>query len=82
MVRIQKTAVTELKELVCNRCGKKIKIDQGAAAEGVCTVQVQWGYFSRKDGERHTFDLCEDCYDEIVREFTIPVKIEPYTELL
>ncbi|MGI6069839.1 MAG: hypothetical protein ACOYBE_05370 [Blautia sp.] len=82
MVRIQKTTVTELTELVCNRCGKKIKIDHGTAAEGVCTVQIQWGYFSRKDGERHIFDLCEDCYDEIIGGFAVPVEIQEMTELV
>lgn len=82
MRKIQKNGQEQLTELVCNRCGRKIKLAYGAAAEGVCAVRVDWGYFSAKDGERHAFDLCEDCYDEMVRGFAIPVEVEERTELL
>ena len=41
--------------------------------EGVLPVDIAWGYFSKKDTQRHQFDLCEDCYDEIIRGFAIPV---------
>ena len=34
------------------------------------------------DGETHTFDLCEACYDEWIRGFVIPVETEEETELL
>ena len=34
------------------------------------------GYFSEKDGERHSFDLCESCYDDLLRTFRIPAEIE------
>ncbi len=37
--------------------------------EDVLTVEKRWGYFSRKTGEI-IFDLCEDCYDDLVRIFT------------
>ena len=35
-----------------------------------------WGYFSEKDGEHHSFDLCESCYDELLKSFLIPAEIE------
>ncbi|NLL92600.1 MAG: hypothetical protein GX225_00420 [Clostridiales bacterium] len=41
-----------------------------------------WGYFSEKDGERHSFDLCEDCYDAMIKNFKIPICIEKRTELM
>ncbi len=44
--------------------------------EGVFRVDYEWGYFSEKDGERHSFDLCEACYDKLLRSFQIPVEIE------
>ena len=44
--------------------------------EGVFSVDYTWGYFSDKDGERHSFDLCESCYDELLRTFRIPAEIE------
>ena len=35
-----------------------------------------WGYFSKKDGETHSFDLCEECYDKWIGGFQIPVGIQ------
>ena len=51
------------KTLVCNGCGKLIKVENGLIREGVFRVNYDWGYFSEKDGERHIFCLCETCYD-------------------
>ena len=45
-------------------------------------MEVEFGYFSRKDGETHTFDLCEDCYDELIRKFRVPVEIKERQEFL
>ena len=50
--------------------------------EGYFTADVRFGYFSRKDGMRHAFDLCEDCYDSWIGRFVIPVEEVPETELL
>lgn len=58
-------------EVTCNRCGR------------VCTrehvnLKHSWGYDSRKDLEAHESHLCEDCYDWLVAQFRIPVKISNY----
>jgi hypothetical protein len=66
----------ELAKIICNRCGKEIPVVNGFAREGVAGFDFEWGYFSTKDGEHHSFDLCEACYDEIIRSFQIPVEIE------
>ena len=50
--------------------------------EGVFHGQVQWGYFSGKDGESHSFDLCETCYDKWIAAFQIPVERNLENELL
>ncbi|MCD8096853.1 MAG: hypothetical protein LUE31_02225 [Lachnospiraceae bacterium] len=71
-----------LNKLVCNRCGRELKLENGIPREGVFHGEVLWGYFSEKDGERHAFDLCEDCYGQITESFTIPVQAEAETELL
>ena len=49
---------------------------------GVFSADCEWGYFSEKDGERHHFDLCEECYDGVTREFLIEADKEERTELL
>lgn len=62
-----------LKEVICNKCGKKIKVENGIVKEGCFSANPSFGYFSEKDGTRHQFDLCEVCYDVLVRSFVIPV---------
>lgn len=72
----------ELVEIVCNKCSKKIIIENGIAMNGVMNISYGWGYFSRKDGETHNFDLCEECYDSFINEFQIPVTIEERNEIV
>ncbi|GHU62801.1 hypothetical protein FACS189418_4850 [Clostridia bacterium] len=62
--------------LYCNSCGKKIVVEQGVAKEGTISISCVWDYFSEKDGERHHFTLCEECYDRIISQFVIPVEVE------
>lgn len=63
-----------LTQVVCNQCGKELKIENGILKEGVFSVKAEFGYFSRKDGRVHEFDLCEDCYDAFVEQFAVPVE--------
>ena len=64
----EKTKVID--KIICNKCGKEmIEAD-------VLSVEKRWGYFSEKDNEVHRFDLCEQCYDEWIASFQIPVDIE------
>lgn len=64
--------------MFCNGCGKKIEENQGIIREGVFQAETRWGYFSHKDGEKHSFCLCEDCYDKVVKRFVVPVTVEEY----
>lgn len=66
------------KVMCCNGCGKEIALQQGMIREGVLQVDWEWGYFSRKDGERHTFCLCEECYEKITEKFVLPVTVKRY----
>ena len=50
--------------------------------EGCCHVETPFSYFSQKDGHRYLFDLCEECYDRIIAEFSVPAEIREETELL
>ena len=72
----------QVQEILCNCCGKKIRIENGMVMEGVFHGQVQWGYFSEKDGQIHSFELCEKCYDELTARFRIPVTVKKQTEML
>lgn len=66
----------------CNKCGKEIPLTCAASLENGVELCVPWGYFSKKDGETHTFCLCEQCYDEMISGFLLPVTIQERTELL
>lgn len=66
----------EVNKIVCNKCGREIPVANGRAEEGVFNVDYTWGYFSEKDGEKHSFDLCEACYDEMLDSFMVPAEIE------
>ncbi len=63
----------ELQEVICNQCGKKLKVEKGILMEGILEVRQNFGYFSGKDGLTQEFDLCEECYDRLIDGFVIPV---------
>ena len=71
-----------MESAVCNCCGKKLAVKGGIIREGVLTINHAWDFFSEKDGEIHHFDICEDCYDEFISGFRIPVDVEEQTEIL
>lgn len=66
----------EVKKIICNKCGKEIPVINGRAEQEAFSVDHAWGYFSDKDGETHSFDLCENCYDELLASFKLPAEIE------
>lgn len=72
----------KLEKVVCNRCGKNLKVEGGCLKEGCFHGKTVFGYFSRKDGTEHSFDLCEDCYDRMTAEFAVPVEESVGTEML
>lgn len=72
----------KLQQVICNGCGQELKIENEIVREGCFAADVRFGYFSRKDGLRHKFDLCEDCYDKWIHTFAVPVEEMPETELL
>lgn len=64
----------ELEKIICNKCGKEILVRGGVPQEDVLEVEKRWGYHSRKDNQVDYFDLCEDCYDELVSGFRIQIE--------
>lgn len=72
----------KLNEVICNKCGRKLTVENGCLKEGCFNADFVFGYFSKKDGTRHRFDLCESCYDKWLQELMIPVEETAETELL
>lgn len=72
----------ELKSVVCNQCKKELKVQNGILMEGCFQAEITFGYFSNKDGKKHSFDLCEECYDKMIEGFAILPQEEEISELL
>lgn len=71
-----------LEGIVCNGCGRRLRMENGSLREACVSVDHLFGYFSRRDGIRHRFDLCEDCYQKLIEGFAVPVEEEEEQELL
>lgn len=69
-------------QLKCNVCGKTLKKVNGILMEDAFEATKDWGYFSKKDLQRHNFTVCEECYDAWVQTFAIPPKIQEKMEAL
>ena len=65
---------TRLEEVFCNKCGRPLKVENGILKEGCFLGNAFFGYFSEKDGTRQCFDLCEVCFDDMTKTFSIPVE--------
>lgn len=71
-----------MEHIRCNKCGRTLFVQEGNQKEDCLKVQKEWGYFSEKDLELHEFHMCETCYDEMVREFVIPIRKQAVEEVL
>ena len=47
-----------LQQMVCNRCEKKLFVDNGLLKDSAYEGSQTFGYFSKRDGVNHRFDLC------------------------
>ena len=72
----------ELTNLVCNQCGKELLVEEGILKEGCFSTEYAFDYFSNKDGYIYSFDLCEDCFDKLIKGFKEPVEITETKEFL
>lgn len=68
--------------IVCNQCGKRIPFENGILREDCLSITKNWGYFSKRDGLTHSFKICENCYDKLIKGFEVPVFESETKELL
>ena len=67
--------------VVCNKCGKIICENKTIKKADYVIIKKDWGYFSSKDGMHQEMNICEGCFDEMVKGFQIPPFEEANTEL-
>lgn len=84
MRKFEKNQIKEEKllDVVCNKCGKKLKVEEGILKEGCFRTDYAFDYFSEKDGYTYAFDLCENCFDQWIRGFRYPVQIREVKEFM
>lgn len=82
MRRYEEGQERTLHSMTCNLCGRRIPVQNGMVKEGVFSADAAMGYFSRQDGVTYHFDLCEDCLEQLMAQFTIPADCTENTELL
>ncbi|MEG1140767.1 MAG: ribosomal protein S18-alanine N-acetyltransferase [Lachnospiraceae bacterium] len=66
----------------CQCCGKMARFENGLMKDDFLHIEKEWGYFSKKDGTHHEFNVCEECYDKWVAEFVQSPENEESLELL
>jgi hypothetical protein len=59
--------VQEEESITCNQCGKPIN----SYWDTFISIEKKWAYGTEWDGETHSFDLCEQCYRELIAKFTV-----------
>ena len=72
----------QLVEIVCNKCGKRTKVEDDMLKEEWVHIQNVFGYFSKRDGEISQIDLCETCYERLCADLLIPETVRKNKELL
>ena len=60
--------------VICDRCGLEQKMHHGMSDRDIIEIRHQYGYGSPKDGDYIEADICEVCFDEIVKKMNITVR--------
>lgn len=69
------------KNIYCNCCGELVgKTEIPGTHMDYLHVEKLWSYFSSKDLTQHSLNICEQCYERWVANFTILVEDFPIEE--
>ncbi|MDD5945915.1 MAG: hypothetical protein PUD43_09405 [Clostridia bacterium] len=60
-------SVTETDVIVCDACKKEIKRNKFGEFDDFYRIDKTWGYHSDKDGRHDCYDICEECYDKMLK---------------
>lgn len=70
MRKYRKVLKDQLEDIVCDVCGRSCLSDcsramGGGTAVEYATLEAAWGYCSKKDGDRYSCEICEECFDRV-----------------
>ncbi len=71
-----KVECKELESILCNKCGKELKNHKNGFYHSFFDTSYRWEYPSKFDNEVHSFQLCEECYEQFIKSFHYPPDIE------
>ncbi|MDO4293079.1 MAG: hypothetical protein Q4C65_07625 [Eubacteriales bacterium] len=71
-----------VKTVLCNGCGRELRVEKGILREGCFAADYPFGYFSSRDGQRVSFDLCEECFSSMLARFRVPAEVTEQNEFL
>jgi hypothetical protein len=60
-------------DVICDRYGESCRNECNCE---YAAINATWGYGSHKDGEHHTMQLCEKCYDWLLEITKLQPKID------
>ncbi len=79
---MEETKVGLYEKVICNCCGQLIVESNQLPKKEYVHIKKTWGYFSNKDGQVDTINICETCYDKWVATFVKKVNTKEATELV
>lgn len=64
--------IQSLDGVVCNFCGENIKKNDFGYYQDYISFEKQWGYGSPHDGDTHIVDICQHCYEVLLKKMKLP----------
>lgn len=61
----------KVEKVICNMCGNEIIKNEYGHFEDYLSVNKIWGYNSNFDGLEHSFDICQNCYNDLIERMKI-----------
>ena len=78
-MKIKETRPAEvIVEIICDGCGESCTKDKEKGSHEYGTLAARWGYYSKRDGEKYDFQLCEFCFFKVLaflKEQRCPLEI-------
>lgn len=79
---IQPIGGLDMEDKICNMCGRVLEKTDCVIKEDYLESNKECGYFSKKDGKKYSWCLCEECSDKLMDSFKIPPKVNDIEEFL
>lgn len=65
----------------CHCCGKEFAMNGDMFMEEFLHIEKDWGYFSDQDGMNLSFDVCEKCLMDWIKDFKHKPALQERIEL-